>query len=192
MAANILHLFRSQSRFVHALRKIVFFKYNFHDLSDSVTTSVYFTVAAQHPPKQIKFDFYLMHCVTSSIFYRAFMSASWISPENKARLLELKGRCDLTLYASRGSPALLMDDVRNYKVNKKLVDLEDGEVWPQLFAKACALPDDGHASKTLRAIASAQELSKKYEGGKGFRVRGDDWEKLGQIGEIPEIEDVVW
>ena len=159
------------------------FQAHFHDLSNTAIISVYFTISAQHPPKQIKFDFYYMHCVTSSIFFRAFMSAPWLSPENKARLLELKGRSDLALYASRASPALLMDDIRSYKVNKKLLDLKDGDVWPQLFAKVCAMPDDGHASKFLRAIANAEVISKKYEGGKGFRVRGNDWEKLGQIGE---------
>ena len=145
---------------------------------------VYFTAAAQRPPKEIKFDFYYMHCVNASIFFRAFISASWLSPQNKARLLEMKGRTDLALYASRRAPALLVDDIRNYNINEDLLGLKQGDVWPQLFQKVCAMKDDGHASKFLRSIASAREVSRKFEGDRGFRIQGDDWDKLGKMGKL--------
>ncbi|KAK4697001.1 hypothetical protein P7C71_g1018, partial [Lecanoromycetidae sp. Uapishka_2] len=56
---------------------------------------------AQNPPKQIKFDFYYMHCVNCSIFYDAFLQQPWISDQNKARLLEWKGRLDLCIFEDR-------------------------------------------------------------------------------------------
>jgi hypothetical protein len=55
--------------------------------SCTLTCIVYYTGGAQHPPKQIKFDFYYMHCVNCSIFFSAFLKQPWISQQNKVRLL---------------------------------------------------------------------------------------------------------
>ena len=57
-----------------------------------------------------------MHCVNCYAFYDAFLKeATWISDENKARLLEWKGRLDLCMYASRRSPELRMDVIEEYQ-----------------------------------------------------------------------------
>ena len=62
-----------------------------------------------------------MHAHNSSIFLKTFLAQPWISDENKARLLEWKGRHDLALYASRRAPDLRVDDIRNY-VSKARTD----------------------------------------------------------------------
>ena len=69
--------------------------------AEMMNAAIYYTAGAQHPPKQVKFDFYFMHCVNCSIFFPTFSKASWITAENKARLLEWKGRLDLCMYPSR-------------------------------------------------------------------------------------------
>jgi hypothetical protein len=143
--------------------------------AEMINTSVYFTAAAQHPPKEIKFDFYFMHCVNSSIFYTAFLQAPWISTANKVRLLEWKGRMDLAMYASRRSPPLLLDEVRNYEPKK------ENQSWDDIFRRVTEHEDDGHAVKLVRAIRHAQVASEKYEGREGFRIGGDMWLKIGNM-----------
>jgi hypothetical protein len=82
--------------------------------AEMINTAVYYTAAAQHPPKQVKFDFYFMHCVNASIFWSTFNKLPWLSMENKIRLLEWKGRNDLVMYASRRSPKLLLEEITGY------------------------------------------------------------------------------
>jgi hypothetical protein len=82
--------------------------------AEMINTAVYFTAAAQHPPKIFKIDFFYMHCVNSSIFWTTFNELPFLTTANKIRLLEWKGRVDLVLYASRGCPELLMDEVTQY------------------------------------------------------------------------------
>src|SRR5579862_908272 len=76
----------------------------------------WYTAAAQHPPKQIKFDFYYLHCFNSSIFFPLFLSLPSIPIQTKARLLTWKVRLDLAMYASRRSPKLLWEEVEGYVV----------------------------------------------------------------------------
>jgi len=143
-----------------------------------ITHTVYFTAAAQHPPHQIKFDFYYMHCVNSSIFFPTFMSTPSLSTTTKIRLLEWKVRLDLAMYASRASPRLLLNEITNYQPTST-TPLNSQSSWDDIIKRVNRLEDDGHASKLVRALKHGEEACKEFEGGDGFVVRGDMWRVLG-------------
>lgn len=142
---------------------------------------VYFTGGAQHPPKQVKFDFFYMHCVTSSLFFSSFLQQPWLSAANKARILEWKGRADLFFYASRGTPKPLLDEIVNYKPKQAVPAGKDA--WQFLIERIRERDDDGHASKLVRAIAHGSEVSRPYENSAKFRIKNGMWLQLGNMGE---------
>ncbi|KAL8772761.1 MAG: hypothetical protein Q9209_002106 [Squamulea sp. 1 TL-2023] len=150
--------------------------------AEMTNAAVYFTGAAQHPPKQIKFDFYYMHCVNSSIFFSAFLKQPWLSSEHKIRLLQFKGWVDLAMYASRRAPEALLDEVVNYRPKYP----EDG--WDGVIRRVLEHEDDGHASKLVRALRHGEEICRPYEDDPRFRVKGDMWLKLGHMA-IDSVED---
>jgi hypothetical protein len=127
-----------------------------------------------------------MHCVNSSIFYSKFLTAPWLSQQNKIRLLEWKGRLDLCMYASRRSPQTLMDEIKDYQ--PKMPSTSGADPWEGIFKRLADFKDDGHAVKLGRAIAHGQEVCKKYEGKDGFRVTRDMWLNLGHM-VIDSVED---
>ncbi|KAK9367926.1 hypothetical protein V1509DRAFT_105481 [Lipomyces kononenkoae] len=144
-------------------------------LAEMVNFVVYYTTTAQRPPKQIKFDFFYMHCLNCSIFLPALFSIPSLSLGSKIRLLEWKGRMDLAMYVSRASPKLLLDDVTNYKSHK---------AWKAVFDSVVKLEDDGHVSKMTRAVAYGEKVCKPFEGGgkgKGFMIAGDMWLNIGNM-----------
>ena len=143
---------------------------------------MYYTGGAQHPPKQIKFDFYYMHCVNCSIFFSAFLQQPWISTVNKVRLLEWKGRNDLCMYASRRSPKPLLDEILNYKPKKPVPSGGDG--WNEIFARVKKYQDDGHGSKLVRALAHGEKICRPYEDSKYFRIEKGMWLQLGNMGRL--------
>lgn len=145
---------------------------------EMINAAVYVAAAAQHPPKQVKFDFYLMHCVTSSIFFPVFNKQSWIPMEAKIRLLEFKGRVDLVMYPSRRCPHLYEEEIVDY--DPKSSSKEDTE-WPGIFHRFFEFPDDGHAVKFGRAVRNGQLLSQKYESEEWCKIRGQTWEKIGNM-----------
>ena len=144
--------------------------------------TVYFTGGAQHPPKEVKFDFYYMHCVNCSIWFSTFLKAPWISTANKLRLLEWKGRLDLAMYASRHCPAPLLDDIKQY--HPKEAGKPESQSWDAIFKRVIAHPDDGHSSKLVRALAHGELVSKPYEGSEKFRIKDGMWLQLGNMGKL--------
>jgi len=144
--------------------------------AEMINAAVYYTSTAQKPPHQAKIDFFYMHCVNCSIFFSNFLSAtnSFLTPATKRRLLEWKVWNDLAMYASRGCPTLLIDEVKNYNPTK-----DSG--WAEVFKRANKFEDDGHASKLVRALANGQQVCTKYENNDGFIIKGDMWNKLGHM-----------
>lgn len=144
--------------------------------AEMINATVYFTGAAQRPPHQIKFDFFYMHCVNSSIFFSNFLSSSnsFIKPAAKRRLLEWKVWNDIVMYTSRGCPALSVDEIKNYKPTSN-------SDWDGLIKRINRFEDDGHASKLVRALAHGQKTCAGYEGKEGFVIEGDMWKKLGHM-----------
>lgn len=142
--------------------------------AEMMDATVFYTAAAQHPPKAIKIDFFFMHCVNSSIFWPTFNALSWLSDENKCRLLEWKARLDLVMYVSRGTPKLLKEEIEEYTA-------ETGKdvSWSQLGERLYKIKnDDGHAVKLLRALGTAEQVCKGLEGGK---IQKEQWLGIGRM-----------
>lgn len=152
---------------------------------EMINNAVYFAASAQHPPKQVKFDFFYMHSVNCSIFFPTFNAQPWLSAANKARLLKFKGYTDLAMYASRGSPPLLLEEVATY-VPKKL-EAGDAE-WPGIFRRLFEFDDDGHAVKLGRGVGYAEVASKGYESEEWAKIKGFMWEKVGNM-VVDSVED---
>ncbi|KAI4097423.1 MAG: hypothetical protein LQ339_006741 [Xanthoria mediterranea] len=150
--------------------------------AEMTNAAVYFTGGAQHPPKQIKFDFYYMHCVNSSIFFSSFLKQAWMIPEHKARLLRFKGWLDLAMYASRRAPDLLLDEIVNYRPKSPK------DSWDGIFKRVIEHEDDGHASKLVRALKHGEEICKPYNDNPRFRIKEDMWLRLGHMA-IDSVED---
>lgn len=140
-----------------------------------------------------KIDFYFMHNVNSAIFYPKLLGASSALTEaSKKRLLEYKIRMDIGMYASRRSPDLHLESVRDIKARSPIA-------WGPLFRKICKYPDDGHASKLLRAVAAAEQQSCLYRDNKNnIRIEGEDFLDIGQLvmdsieGQEDESEEPRW
>ncbi|KAL8667792.1 MAG: hypothetical protein Q9202_000256 [Teloschistes flavicans] len=147
--------------------------------AEMINAAVYFTGGAQHPPKQIKFDFYYMHCVNCSIFFSSFLKAGWIAPRHKARLLQFKGWLDLAMYASRRAPEPLVEEIVRYEPKR------GAESWDGIFERVLQHEDDGHASKLLRALRHGEEVCRPYDDDDPrFRIKDGMWLKLGHMGEL--------
>lgn len=142
--------------------------------AEMINAAAYFTGAAQHPPHQVKFDFWNIHAINLSIFFCSFLQQSWLSTENKIRLLEWKIRVDLAMYSSPRPPKLLLDEIVNYKSKKN-------SSWEEVFSRVKKYHDDGHACKLVRAIANGEQFCKKYEDRDGFLIKGDMWRQLGNM-----------
>jgi hypothetical protein len=153
--------------------------------AEMINTSIFFAAAAQKPPKQVKFDFFFIHCVNSSIFWPTFNQQAWLSTENKVRLLKFKGYLDLHTYATHGSPPLLMEEVATY-VPKKL---EKGDAeWPGVFDRIFEFDDDSHAVKLARAVRNGELLTDKWAEEKMGKLKGFMWEKIGNM-VVDSVED---
>lgn len=153
--------------------------------AEMINNSIYFTAAAQHPPKQVKIDFYYMHYVNSSIFYPTFNAQSWLSIENKVRMLQWKGYLDLAMYASRRSPPLLLNEITDYEPVKP-----EAADWNGIFTRLFEFQDDGHAVKLGRAVRNGELICGKWAKGEGewMKVKGGMWEKIGNM-LIDSVED---
>lgn len=148
---------------------------------------VYFTTASQRPPKEIKIDFFYMHTVTSSIFLSKFLSLPFLDLESKLRLAEWKGRMDLIMYVSRGTPKLSLDDIVHHQAKRN---------WETIFAESAKHPrDDGHLPKLERAVAFGQRVCQPYEDRAkdiGLVITGDMWLKIGNLGMESSLLSVVF
>lgn len=151
-----------------------------------IDTVSYYTGGAQRPPKQVKFDFYFMHCVNCSVFYSAFLRQKWIKPEDKKRLVEWKARADLAMYASRRAPEILLEEIVGYK--PKLPPKDDGEALKEVFERVVKTEDDGHAAKLVRAIAHGKSFTRKYQREEGFVLKEEAWDKLAHMA-VDSVED---
>jgi hypothetical protein len=142
--------------------------------AEMINAVAYFTGGAQRKRHAVKFDFFYMHCVNSSIFYSSFLKQQWLSDANKVRLLEWKVWNDLAMYASRKSPEIHLDEIRNYQPQQP-------SDWGKIIDRVRSMEDDGHASKLVRALAHGQQVCAPYETKPEFRLKKDDWLQLAHM-----------
>ncbi|CRG87360.1 hypothetical protein PISL3812_04377 [Talaromyces islandicus] len=156
-------------------------------LAEMINALVYCCAASQHPPKAVKFEFLLIHALNCSIFFSAILDRSWISPRTKVRLLEWKGRMDLLLYVSRGTPPLDLEEITHYPATRN---------WKELFDTGNTHPsDDSHIVKLVRAIVNGERVCKPLESqGKAtnFMIKGDAWLKVGNMVIDSTLSDKRW
>ena len=88
---------------------------------------------------------------------------------------------DIAMYASRRSPTIRLDEIRNYKPQQP-------SGWDGIEDRVCDFIDDGHASKLIRALANGQKICEKYEGKDEFKVKHDDWLQMGHMA-IDSVEN---
>lgn len=149
--------------------------------AEMIMAAAYFTGTAQNPPKQIKFDFYYMHCINCSIFFSSFLKQEWLSTSNKIRILEWKGRLDLAMYASRRAPKLLVNEITTYAPKQR-------SDWEQIFKRVDRHNDDGHAAKFIRALAHGQQACGPFEKEESWPIQGSSWLQLAHM-VIDSVED---
>lgn len=142
--------------------------------AEMINADAYFAGSAQWPGKEVKFDFFYMHCVNASIFFSAFLGQEWLRVEDKVRLLEWKGRLDLALYASRGSPELRLEEVTGYKARREWD-------WEEIMRRVDGMEDDGHVAKLIRALRNGQERCREFESRDGFQIKGEMWLQLARM-----------
>lgn len=134
---------------------------------------VYYTSAAQRKGKANKLDFFSLHCVNSSIFFSKILHLPYLDERTKIRLLEWKGRVDLLVYVSVGSPDLLLDEVTHYPRK---------DDWSTVISRGLAHPtDDGHLVKFIRAVAHGERVCRVFEGMK-MRISRDTWLRIANMG----------
>jgi hypothetical protein len=81
---------------------------------------------------------------------------------------------DIAMYASRRSPEIRLDEIRNYKPKQP-------SGWDEIQDRVCVYYDDGHATKLVRALANGQQICEKYEDKEEFKVKHDDWLQMGHM-----------
>lgn len=93
------------------------------------------------------------------------------------------------MYASRRSPALLIDEISSYVPVKSSANEDGTEAeWQGIFERLCEMSDDGHAPKLGRAVRNGQIVSKGYENEDWCLIKGDMWEKVGNM-VVDSVED---
>ena len=151
-------------------------------LVESTSCAAYNAAAAQRKGKTAKIDFFSMHAVTSSIFLSLLVRQSWVSDEQKIKLIEWKTRVDLAWYASSGSPHLDLESVKSYQP-KFSKDMD----WKALYEAIVKSHDDGHIAKFVRALYSAEREARDLEARDGkeipksLPIQGELWLRVAQM-----------
>jgi hypothetical protein len=148
--------------------------------AETTNVSAYASGAAKRPRKEHKIDFFHMHGVTASVLLDVFLRQSWISLEDKIRLVERKGRVDLLWYAASGAVDLNHSAIANYTAH-----LSAGSDWDALYKAVVKEHDDGHLAKFVRALKHGQTISQPFESsdeGGAFPVKGNEWLAIAQLG----------
>ncbi|CZT18220.1 related to HypA-like protein [Ramularia collo-cygni] len=168
-------LARAGDRMIHYASQV---SVEAHDLerktAEMINACALFTGGAQKSDKHVKFDFFFIHNLNSSIFFSAFLREDWLSEASKVRLLEWKIRMDVAQYASARSPDIRLVDIREYRPKSP-------SGWDQVMDRVCRFGDDGHAAKLIRALAHGERVCKKFEDDDAFRLKGGDWLQLAHM-----------
>ncbi|GJN86044.1 hypothetical protein PLIIFM63780_009621 [Purpureocillium lilacinum] len=149
---------------------------------EMIHTAAYIAAGASwNPPYIPKFDFFLIHHLTSAPFFLALNRHDWVPQAARVRLLEWKLRVDAVEYLARGSPPLRLADALASYTPKGETDSTLVTQARDLLPRFHTVVDDGHTIKAARALLLAQQASRPYEGkGKAWmRIEGEEaWTKV--------------
>ncbi|KAI9898266.1 hypothetical protein N3K66_006626 [Trichothecium roseum] len=139
--------------------------------------------AAWKPPHEPKYDFFLIHHLTSAPVFLTFNKYPWLPQSSKARLLEWKLRLDAIEYIARGCPALDASILSAY-VPRDDSQRQDGAQRPEVSDPEDLLPrvhgmhDDGHIVKVARSLLIAREASRGYEDKAWHVIKEGDYARM--------------
>lgn len=128
--------------------------------------------AAFRKPFVPKFDFFLIHLLTSSPIFLAVNKHDWIPLPQKVRLLEWKMRLDLIEYVAQGCPVLDPRSISTYRPRDEKLVSRPKELLPRFFFDGP--PDDGHTIKVARSLLIAEKVSEGWGEKEWARIRGGD------------------
>ena len=130
------------------------------DLLDKVRELMILGVAVyagpQRPDKEVVFDFFLMHALTSSLFLPVFVQH--LSPKLGMKFLRGKFAMDLAHFAGRNRPKLHLEQFTS--------TTEFTKSWKEIFELAMAHGDE-HIPKVIRALKQAERWDPDETLGKG-------------------------
>ncbi|CAG8180194.1 unnamed protein product [Penicillium salamii] len=145
-------------------------------VAELIETAAYCLACSQRPGKAAKFDFFLLHGLTSSIFLSNIIYHPSLDLRTKVRLVEWKGRSDLIIWASCKCPKLYPSRLQDHGRNK---------TWDELISWALNHPEeDSHFSKSIRALMHGERIChRRRSEGKTPRLMVDDeiWLKAGNM-----------
>jgi hypothetical protein len=141
--------------------------------------TAYICGAAQRPSKEIKIDFLGMHGVNATILVSAILEQSWLSIQNKGRLLEWVGRFLLALYSSNHVAPLYVSEVSDYIPKKSALGSEGS--WENIISRAVDVSDDGHVAKLIRALAFGEKACDGWEEKTPLIIKGKMWRQIGSM-----------
>lgn len=152
-------------------------------MAEMTSLNGYFTLTSLRLDKIPKVDFFYMHCLNCSLFFRDFdrLPENVLSLENKARLLESKAKMDFATYVLGNCPPLRVSELEQYAADGATKEGIEKGGWDDLFKAVNGFEDDGHTSKLIRAIASAAEVCGPYEETEGWPLKGQDWLRAGKM-----------
>ncbi|KAK6333753.1 hypothetical protein TWF730_003936 [Orbilia blumenaviensis] len=132
--------------------------------AELASAAAFICAATPRLDKKVRFDFFLMHTVTSSVFLDVWARQKWIGNTEKSILINYFGWMVINLYVSRGCGNINFDQVASYKPKEKGVE------WKDIAARVTRLKDDGHVNKTVRALINAERVTRPYTPSDGFEV----------------------
>ncbi|KAK3403534.1 hypothetical protein B0T20DRAFT_389181 [Sordaria brevicollis] len=137
------------------------------EMYDSAVFMASAAALVKRETKMPRYDFFLMHHVTSAPFFTTVNAQDWISLDTKVRLLEWKIRMDLVQYAARGAPELSLEAITSYQPKQKTNSETPEEI---IASNLHFFEDDGHSIKLARAARVCQLY---------YQTRDDEyWNKI--------------
>ncbi|ORY98912.1 hypothetical protein BCR43DRAFT_471384 [Syncephalastrum racemosum] len=120
-------------------------------LKDLYTAAMMMLGASGIRGGDIKFDFFLMHALTS--IHAIHTLLPHLTPREGVLLLQGHAIATLTYFISRGRPQLRVDEVLNYRQEEKEASLENP--WFDIFDRSIRA-EEPHTIKVARACALGQ------------------------------------
>lgn len=147
--------------------------------AEMINNAAYNMAVSQQPGKRIMMDFFLMHCVNTSLWFSVLLDTPWISDAAKCRLLEWKARLDVGMFAACRTPTPYPKRLWRYVPKRPSPAGEEG--WEALYARAVAYKDDGHVTKLMRSLRNGQEVTRPYDREVGFDLPADAFLLVGHM-----------